>query len=135
MTRSRAGRQAEQQLQAIMKEYDSSLHERAIAAPLRVDIRNYCEKLHSVLDYLAHVIRDNYCLAAYPKDRVYITILPNAAHFASQATGTLTQLFCQLMPPMAMRIRNSKRSVGDPGALGGVASRKMMCRDRLERMG
>jgi hypothetical protein len=101
MARCRAGRQAEQQLRATMKECDSSLHERAIVALLRVDIENYCENLPSVLDYLAHGIGDNYCLAAYPKVRFYITILPDATHFASRAIGTVTHFFYQQVPPLA----------------------------------
>ncbi|TAJ32259.1 MAG: hypothetical protein EPO64_01390, partial [Nitrospirae bacterium] len=76
---------AELQLQAIVKEYSSSLHEQTIAAPLRVDIKNYCENLRSVLDYLAHGIREKHCPAANQKDRFYFPILPDAAQFASQA--------------------------------------------------
>jgi hypothetical protein len=75
---------AEQQLQSIMKEYDSSLHEQAIAAPLRVDIKNYCENLRSVLDYLAHGIREKHCPSANPNDRFYFPILPDATQFSSQ---------------------------------------------------
>ena len=75
---------AEHQLQSLMNEYDSSLHERAIAAPLRVDIKNYCENLRSVLDYLAHGARERHCPNANPKDRFYFPILPDAAQFASQ---------------------------------------------------
>src|SRR3989338_3289158 len=76
---------SEQQLQTIMKEYDSSLHEQAIAAPLRVDIKNYCENLRSVLDYLAHGLRDKHCPTANSKSRFYFPILPDASQFASQA--------------------------------------------------
>lgn len=75
---------AEQQFHSIMKEYNSSLHEQAIAAPLRVDIKNYCENLRSVLDYLAHGIREKYCPNANPKDRFYFPILPDATQFTSQ---------------------------------------------------
>lgn len=74
----------DQQLQAIMKAYDSSLQEQAIAASLRVDVKNYCENLRSVLDYLAHEIRETYCSTSNPKDRFYFPILPDAAQFASQ---------------------------------------------------
>ena len=57
---------AEQQLQAIAKEYDSSFHAVVIAPPLRVDIKNLCENLRSVLNYLARDIRDKYCASANP---------------------------------------------------------------------
>jgi len=73
---------AEQQLQSIMKAYNSSLHEQAIAAPLRVDIKNYCENLRSVLDYLACGIREKYCPSASPK--VYFPIFSDAKQFSSQ---------------------------------------------------
>jgi hypothetical protein len=55
---------ADQQLGAIMKEYDSSLHQQSIAALLRVDIKNYCENIRSVLDYVAHGIRETHCPGA-----------------------------------------------------------------------
>lgn len=76
---------ADQQLETILKEYDLSLHRQSIAAPLLVDIKNYCENLRSVLDYLAHGIREKYCPNANPKDRFYFPIFPNATLFASQA--------------------------------------------------
>lgn len=75
---------AEQQLSQILKEYDSSLQHQAIAAPLLVDIKNYCENLRSVLDYLAHEIREKYCPGANPKDRFYFPILPDTTQFGAQ---------------------------------------------------
>ena len=75
---------AEQQLEAIAKEYDSSLHAQEIAAPLRVDIKNLCENLRSVLDYLAHDIRDKYCTSAKSSDRFYFPILPDATQFSAR---------------------------------------------------
>lgn len=75
---------AEQQLQAILKEYDSSLHEQTIAASLKVDIKNYCENLRSVLDYIAHEIREKYCPNANSTDHFYFPILPDASKFASK---------------------------------------------------
>ncbi len=76
---------SEQQLNEILKAYDSSLQQQAIAAPLLVDIKNYCENLRSVLDYLAHEIREKYCPGANPKDRFYFPIFPDATQFAAQA--------------------------------------------------
>jgi hypothetical protein len=75
---------AEQQLSAIMKAYDSSLHAQTIATPLRVDIKNFCENLRSVLDYLAHDLRARYCPNADPADRFYFPVLPDAAQFAAR---------------------------------------------------
>lgn len=77
---------AEHQLQSIAKEYDSSLHAQAIAAPLRVDIKNLCENLRSVLDYLAHDIRDKYCASAKLADRFYFPILPDATQFSTRVS-------------------------------------------------
>jgi hypothetical protein len=75
---------AEQQLQAIAKEYNSSLHAQEIAAPLRVDIKNFCENLRSVLDYLAHDIQDKYCPKSEPNKRFYFPILPDANQFSAR---------------------------------------------------
>lgn len=77
---------ADAQLVQIIKEYESSLHKQTIDATLRVDIKNYCENLRSVLDYLAHDIREKFCSTANPKSRFYFPILPDATQFASQAT-------------------------------------------------
>jgi hypothetical protein len=75
---------ADHQLQWILKEYDASLQERQIAAPLRVDIKNYCENLRSVLDYLACGIREENCPSADPNARFYFPIFPNAPEFQSK---------------------------------------------------
>jgi hypothetical protein len=75
---------AEQQFGQIMKDYEAALHLQAIGAPLRVEIKNYCENLRSVLDYLAHGIRENYCPKANPKDRFYFPIFPDEKQFSSQ---------------------------------------------------
>jgi hypothetical protein len=75
---------AEQQLLQIMKEYDASLHAKAIHAALKVDVKNYCENLRSVLDYLAHGIREKYCPSENPKDIFYFPISPDARQFTGQ---------------------------------------------------
>lgn len=75
---------AEEQLDKIVDEYNSSLAEKAIAASLKVDIKNFCENLRSVLDYLAHDIRSKYCPSANPRNRFYFPILPDAVQFASK---------------------------------------------------
>lgn len=75
---------AEVQLQSIMKEYESSLHEQVIAAPLQVDIKNFCENLRSVLDYIAHEIREKYCPNENIKNRFYFPICQDSKQFTSQ---------------------------------------------------
>ncbi len=77
---------ADGQLAVIVKEYEASLHKQSVDPALRVDIKNYCENLRSVLDYLAHDIRDKFCQGANPKARFYFPILPDAAQFAAQAS-------------------------------------------------
>jgi hypothetical protein len=77
---------AAQQLREILKEYEASLQERQIVAPLRVDIKNYYENLRSVLDYLACGIREKNCPSADPKAKFYFPIFPNAAEFKSKTT-------------------------------------------------
>lgn len=71
-------------LQKIERGYNSSLHAREIAADLRIDIKNYCENLRSVLDYLAHDIRKTYCPNASPKVRFYFPILHNKEQYESK---------------------------------------------------
>ena len=75
---------AERQLPEIMKEYDAALHAQTIAALLKVEIKNYCENLRSVLDYLAHSIREKYCPTENPKDIFYFPITPDSSQFAGQ---------------------------------------------------
>jgi hypothetical protein len=75
---------AEQQLVDIMKEYDASLHAKTIHAALKVEIKNYCENLRSVLDYLAHGIREKYCPSENPKDIFYFPITPDVKQFTGQ---------------------------------------------------
>lgn len=77
---------ANQQLKSIATEYESSLHKQTIAAPLRVDIKNLFENLRSVLDYLAHDIRDEYCTPTKPSDRIYFPILPDASQFSARVS-------------------------------------------------
>ena len=74
------------QLDAIVKEYKDSLHKQSVDPALRVEIKNYCENLRSVLDYLAHDIREKFCQSANPKARFYFPILPDAAQFSAQAS-------------------------------------------------
>jgi len=75
---------AEVQLETIEGEYNKSLHNRVIDDSLRIDIKNICENLRSVLDYLAHDIRERYCPSESLKDRFYFPILPDKKTFNSK---------------------------------------------------
>jgi len=77
-------KKADDQLSAIFGTYEASLHQQSIAAPLRVDIKNYCENLRSILDYLAHDIREKYCPTANQKERFYFPILPERTQFLNR---------------------------------------------------
>jgi hypothetical protein len=77
---------ADRQLAAIVKEYSASLHKQSVDPALRVDIKNYCENLRSVLDYLANDIREKFCQSANPNARIAFPILPDATQFSAQST-------------------------------------------------
>lgn len=64
--------------------YNASLHARAIATDLKIDIKNLCENLRSVLDYLAQDIRVKYCPPAKSSDRFYFPVLPDRGKFEVQ---------------------------------------------------
>lgn len=68
----------------IEREYNEALQVQEVSADLRIDIKNFCENLRSVLDYLAHEIREKYCPSASPKDRFYFPILPDHSTFESK---------------------------------------------------
>ena len=70
-------------LTRIEGEYNGSLAAKQVSDSLRIDIKNQCENLRSILDYLAHDIRDRYCPPP-EKDRFYFPILPDKATFDSQ---------------------------------------------------
>jgi hypothetical protein len=55
---------AKAQIKQIQTEYNKSLHGKAVDAQLRIDIKNACENLRSVLDYIAKDIRERYCPTA-----------------------------------------------------------------------
>lgn len=64
------------QIGQIEVEYNKSLHAKAIDPVLRVDIKNACENLWSVLDYLAADLRERHCPKALSSDLFYFPILP-----------------------------------------------------------
>src|SRR5215207_3225339 len=71
-------------LAAIEHEYEASLHEQSIADDLKIDIKRFCGDLRSVLDYLAHEIRNRYCRPAKTGERFYFPILPDRPTFEAQ---------------------------------------------------
>jgi hypothetical protein len=68
------------QVRKIASEYNKSLDAQTIDPELRIDIKNTCENLRSVLDYLAADIRERYCPKA-PAVRFYFPILPDKRTF------------------------------------------------------
>jgi hypothetical protein len=68
----------------IQQEYNDSLQNQTVRTDLQVDIKNFCENLRSVLDYIAHDIREIHCARADPKARFYFPILPTRAEFEAQ---------------------------------------------------
>lgn len=69
------------QVSKIEAEYYKSLNAQTIDPALRIDIKNACENLRSVLDYLAADIRERHCPTAPASDRFYFPILPDKKMF------------------------------------------------------
>ena len=70
-------------LRQLRGDYDASLQAKAISSELKIDIKNLCGNLRSVLDYLAHDIRETYCPLAANKI-FYFPIVDSAPGFAGQ---------------------------------------------------
>ena len=68
----------------IEREYNDSLHAKVIQPDLRIDIKNLFENLRSILDYLAHEVRERYCSGASSKERFYFPVLPDKLTFDAQ---------------------------------------------------
>src|SRR5438445_2719326 len=60
--------------------YEKSLHQKAVSPELKIDIKNFCGNLRSVLDYIAHDVREVCCPLA-PQAIFYFPILPNMESF------------------------------------------------------
>lgn len=76
--------QAREQLREVEVKYQSSLTAKSVSPALKVKIKNLCENLRSVLDYLAHDIRETKCSQPKENDRFYFPILPNKRQFESR---------------------------------------------------
>ena len=73
-------------LHQVRKDYDASLQAQAISSELKIDIKNLCENLRSVLDYLAHDMRETHCPVAGKKN-FYFPIFDTAPSFAGQMSA------------------------------------------------
>lgn len=77
-------KRSEADIRKIEKEYTDSLHTQKIQPEIQVHIKNFCENLRSVLDYLAHDVREIYCASANPKARFYFPIFPTKDDFMAR---------------------------------------------------
>ncbi len=68
----------------VEEEYNKSLHSKRVSDTLRIDIKNLCGNLRSVLDYLASDIRETHCPNAKTNARFYFPVLPDRAQFESR---------------------------------------------------
>lgn len=75
---------SKQDLAKIEDEYNKSLSAKMIDSNLKIDIKNLCENLRSVLDYLAKDIHDKYCTKSATGERFYFPILPDKTQFGAQ---------------------------------------------------
>jgi hypothetical protein len=66
----------------LKRQYEASLHEKAVREDLRVDIKNIFENLRSCLDYIAQELFDAFCKGVKKPDRLYFPIRPSASTFA-----------------------------------------------------
>lgn len=66
----------------LKRQYEASLHEKAVREDLKVDIKNIFENLRSCLDYTAQELFDAFCKGAKKPDRLYFPIRPSASEFA-----------------------------------------------------
>ncbi len=69
---------------SVKSEYENSLHAKCISADLKISIKNLSENLRSVLDYLAHDIRETFCPNASAKQRFYFPIAQDPSRFEGQ---------------------------------------------------
>ncbi len=75
---------ARNKLLTVEEKYQSSLTAKTISPELKIEIKNLCENLRSVLDYLAHDIRESQCPSAKDNDRFYFPILQDKKQFESR---------------------------------------------------
>src|SRR5260370_12356294 len=71
-------------LAAVEAAYQVALHDRTISADLRIDIKNLCGNLRSILDYVAQDIRETNCPSANPRTRFYFPIMSDVNQYRNQ---------------------------------------------------
>jgi hypothetical protein len=76
--------EAARQLREVEDKYQSSLTEKQISPDLKIKIKNLCENLRSVLDYLACDIRETKCSLPKENERFYFPITQNREQFESK---------------------------------------------------
>lgn len=67
----------------VERKYEESLQKKAVAADLRIDIKNLCENLRSALDYIAHDIREHHRPSAR-RAPFYFPIFPDRKQFETK---------------------------------------------------
>lgn len=63
------------------KDYNNSLHDQNISSDLKIDIKDLVGHLRSILDYIAHDIRDSHCPTANPNNNLYFPIRGDRTNF------------------------------------------------------
>ena len=79
----------------IKNEYDASLHEKTIKAPLLIEIKNFMENLRSALDFTAHGLYEKYGDKTKKADKIYF---PYAWTGLSQAEFNSKKIIEQKIP-------------------------------------
>ncbi len=77
-------KRSKENLVRIESKYNSSLLKKSIEPDLKIDIKNFCENLRSVLDYLAHDIREKYCSPPKSGELFYFPILQSIGDFKAK---------------------------------------------------
>lgn len=75
---------AQRDLNKLEADYTASLSARMISPDLRIDIKNICGNLRSILDYLAGDVREKCCPTANPNARFYFPVFPARTDFEGQ---------------------------------------------------
>jgi len=83
---------AENQIKHIESQYNDSLNEKTINPELKIEIKNFFENLRSILDYLAHEIKESKYVNNAGSPRFYFPILDNLTNFESNMKNWFPQL-------------------------------------------
>jgi|AntAceMinimDraft_17_1070374.scaffolds.fasta_scaffold107789_1 hypothetical protein len=72
---------ADKLLPQMESDYENTLHDQTISSELKIDIKDLVGHLRSILDYLAHDIRDKHCPTANSNNNLYFPIRSDRASF------------------------------------------------------